>query len=211
MPAADRVSVSTSAACIPLAQQANASSWTGVLRDASRNPVASAKIEIRAVNGHPIRDATTAADGTFLISGITAGAYHISVAYHQRVWSASKSVTLPEDDTISASLQLFSTTQEVLVQTSQKSQSTAPSGRDESGQASGGERLSGSSVSSLPLNARDFSKLLLLVAGTMTDANGAANFTQQFAMNRQRGTVKPGTSLLNFDGFAPASHWAELS
>ncbi|PYX38258.1 MAG: hypothetical protein DMG81_12305 [Acidobacteria bacterium] len=79
---------------IPLAQQANASSWTGVLRDASRNPVASAKIEIRAVNGHPIRDATTAADGTFLISGITAGAYHISVAYHQRVWSASKSVTL---------------------------------------------------------------------------------------------------------------------
>src|SRR5438309_4507733 len=108
---------------IPLAQQGNASSWTGVLRDASRNPVASAKIEIRAVNGHPIRDATTAADGTFLISGITAGAYHISVAYHQRVWSASKSVTLPEDDTISASLQLFSTTQEVLVQTSQKSQS----------------------------------------------------------------------------------------
>jgi len=60
---------------IPLAQQANASSWTGVLRDASRSPVDTAKIEIRTVNGHPIRGATTAADGTFLISGITAGAY----------------------------------------------------------------------------------------------------------------------------------------
>ena len=29
----------------------------------------------------------------------------------------------------------------------------------------------------------------LLAAGTMTDANGAANFTQQFAVNGQRGTA----------------------
>ena len=54
-------------------------------------------------------------------------------------------------------------------------------------QASGGEHLSSAEVSSLPLNARDFSKLLLLAAGTMTDTNGAANFTQQFAVNGQRG------------------------
>ena len=56
-------------------------------------------------------------------------------------------------------------------------------------QASGGERLSSEEVSSLPLNERDFSKLLLLAAGTMTDTNGAANFTQQFAVNGQRGTA----------------------
>jgi hypothetical protein len=56
-------------------------------------------------------------------------------------------------------------------------------------QASGGEHLSSSEVSSLPLNSRDFSKLLLLAAGTMTDANGAANFTQQFAVNGQRGSA----------------------
>ncbi len=56
-------------------------------------------------------------------------------------------------------------------------------------QASGGETLSGTEVSSLPLNTRDFSKLLLLAAGTMTDTNGAANFTQQFAVNGQRGTA----------------------
>src|SRR5882762_8244762 len=54
-------------------------------------------------------------------------------------------------------------------------------------QGSGGETLSGTEVSSLPLNTRDFSKLLLLAAGTMTDANGAANFTQQFSTNGQRG------------------------
>jgi hypothetical protein len=44
-----------------------------------------------------------------------------------------------------------------------------------------------SAVSQLPLNKRDFSQLLLLAAGTMTDANGATNFTQQFAINGQRG------------------------
>jgi len=54
---------------------------------------------------------------------------------------------------------------------------------------SGGEHLSSGEVSSLPLNTRDFSKLLLLAAGTMTDTNGAANFTQQFATNGQRGTA----------------------
>src|SRR6266702_8968947 len=63
------------------------------------------------------------------------------------------------------------------------------SGQTKGGQASGGERLSSEEVSSLPLNERDFSKLLLLAAGTMTDTNGAANFTQQFAVNGQRGTA----------------------
>jgi len=42
-------------------------------------------------------------------------------------------------------------------------------------------------VISIPLNKRDFSQLLLLAAGTMTDTNGAANLTQQFAVNGQRG------------------------
>ena len=56
-------------------------------------------------------------------------------------------------------------------------------------QGSGGETLSGQEVASLPLNTRDFSKLLLLAAGTMTDTNGAANFTQQFAVNGQRGVA----------------------
>ena len=63
-------------------------------------------------------------------------------------------------------------------------------------QVAGGERLSSKEVSELPLNKRDFSQLLLLAAGTMTDANGAANFTQQFAVNGQRGT----TTVFAMDG-----------
>ncbi len=45
--------------------------------------------------------------------------------------------------------------------------------------ATGGEQLSSQAVSELPLNKRDFSSLLLLAAGTMTDTNGATNFTAQ--------------------------------
>ncbi len=62
--------------------------------------------------------------------------------------------------------------------------------------SSGGERLSKQEVSTLPLNKRDFSALLLLAAGTMTDSNGAANFTQQFAVNGQRGV----TTVFSTDG-----------
>jgi hypothetical protein len=53
--------------------------------------------------------------------------------------------------------------------------------------ATGGEELSSQAVSELPLNKRDFSTLLLLAAGTMTDTNGSTNFTAQFAINGQRG------------------------
>src|SRR5208282_1503663 len=63
-------------------------------------------------------------------------------------------------------------------------------------QGSGGAHLSSGEVSSLPLNQRDFSKLLLLAAGTMTDTNGAANFTQQFSVNGQRGVA----SVFAMDG-----------
>ena len=57
-------------------------------------------------------------------------------------------------------------------------------------QASGGEQLSSQQVSSLPLNKRDFTQFLQLAAGTTTDTNGAANFTQQFAVNGQRGSSR---------------------
>ncbi len=91
---------------------------------------------------------------------------------------------------------------------------------------SGGEQLSSSTVSDIPLNKRDFSALLLLAAGTSTDANGATNFTQQFAINGQRGveatfaidgsdTSDPelgGATFSNFnvdaiEGIASSSGW----
>ena len=69
---------------------------------------------------------------------------------------------------------------------------TPAAGKPAPGAASdstGGEQLSSRQVSALPLNKRDFSQLLLLASGTQTDTNGAANFTQQFTVNGQRGTA----------------------
>ena len=79
--------------------------------------------------------------------------------------------------------------------TSQDQNPAEPEAVPES-KSSGGERLSKKEVSTLPLNKRDFSALLLLAAGTMTDTNGAANFTQQFAVNGQRGV----TTVFAMDG-----------
>src|SRR6202011_1217274 len=98
-------------------------------------------------------------------------------------------VIIRHGTTLAMALQLSDERQALLVE--------VPTENAAASQASGGEHLSGSEVSSLPLNARDFSKLLLLAAGTMTDANGAANFTQQFAVNGQRGTA----TVFAIDGF----------
>jgi hypothetical protein len=68
-------------------------------------------------------------------------------------------------------------------QASQSQQASAQ--QDNSGE--GNTQLSSQQVASLPLNKRDFTKLLALAGGTTTDTNGANNFTLQFAINGQRG------------------------
>ena len=91
-------------------------------------------------------------------------------------------------------------------------------------ETTGGVDLSSKAVSQLPLNKRDFSQLLLLAAGTMTDANGATNFTQQFAINGQRGVeatfAMDGADIVNMGlpantlvgaGFGEISHTAGTS
>jgi hypothetical protein len=94
---------------------------------------------------------------------------------------------LPDGDALAADLELSAQNQTLAV---------LPRANVVSQQASGGEVLSSGQVSSLPLIERDFSKLLLLTAGTMTDTNGAANFTQQFTVNGLRGT----TAVFAMDG-----------
>ena len=75
----------------------------------------------------------------------------------------------------------------------QASQAPQPQGQQAGAQPeNSGEnttQLSSQQVASLPLNKRDFTKLLALAGGTTTDTNGANNFTLQFAINGQRGTA----------------------
>jgi hypothetical protein len=158
-----------------------ATSWHGTLRDDAGNPAGGAILKLHQVGNDRQAEATTLPSGAFTFDGLTAGEYELSAIWNGKTWAKSGPMDIEDGLSLTWGLQL-SSGQEIRV-------ITAPAAEPNSPQASGGERLSSGEVSSLPLNERDFSKLLLLAAGTMTDANGAANFTQQYAVNGQRGTA----------------------
>ncbi len=150
-----------------------------------------ALVRLQSVSTTREYSATTLSDGMFAFPELPPDRYALSIHVADKQWKAASPLSLDQPNLASANLQLTSSG-EVLREATEAS----TSGKDAS-QASGGEHLSSSEVSSLPLNARDFSKLLLLAAGTMTDTNGAANFTQQFAVNGQRGSA----TVFSLDGF----------
>jgi hypothetical protein len=171
-------------------------SWNGVVSDSSGKPVAGAIVKLHSSAGHDY-SATTSADGRFALAGIAAASYEVSVKIADKEWKAAAPITIKEATAVTAGLQLPPPRRISAGQTQQQELRIISSGPEASAQASGGEHLSSTEVSSLPLNVRDFSKLLLLAAGTMTDTNGAANFTQQFAVNGQRGA----STVFALDGF----------
>lgn len=150
-------------------------------------PVANVSVILSASTGDTEYRATTAAKGAFAFTQVKAGSYWVSVADSGKQWKTTEFVVLPADQQFNADIQLSTQTHSIVVILR-----PAPA-RDGAGE---GMRLSSKEVSSLPLNERDFSKLLLLAAGTMTDTNGAANFTQQFVVNGQRGV----TAVFAMDG-----------
>src|SRR2546425_1444502 len=172
-------------------------SWHGIMRDEGGRPLASAVAELQAASregpiesaGHPaLTTFKTISDekGSFEFGQLPAGRYSVVARWRGRT-AGPAALELGEGERMSAALEAsFDRGQLVL-----RAAAGAPESR-----SSGGERLSSSEVSSLPLNKRDFSQLLLLAAGTMSDVNGAANFTQQFAVNGQRGS----TAVFAMDG-----------
>ena len=158
-----------------------ASSWTGTLRGSDGKPIRGATVKLRLAGSQEISQSTTGEDGAFGFAGLAAGDYKVSASREGKTWTAASPVSVKDGITLTIALELGG-----------QGELRVVSGQESAGggaQASGGQSLSSGQVSSLPLNERDFSKLLLLAAGTMTDANGAANFTQQFAVNGQRGTA----------------------
>jgi hypothetical protein len=165
---------------VPSLHSTPPSSWSGVLRDAGGNPVGMATVKLIAADSKQEYFATTSASGQFAFIGIVADSYTLTVNAGSKTWTAVGPLIIKDGATLTAEVRLPAEGQVLRVTLAQNVASP---------QASGGEHLSTGEVSSLPLNERDFSKLLLLAAGTMTDTNGAANFTQQFAVNGQRGSA----------------------
>jgi hypothetical protein len=156
----------------------SATSWSGVVRTAAGQAVPGAKVTVSTTEKK--QTAITGADGQFSIESVTHGPHTVTVRLTGRGPTAPITVNVT-----GATLALTVSDQNMLsVAAAQHTNST---GGSNAASGTGGEKLSSQAVSELPLNGRDFSTLLLLAAGTMTDVNGQTNFTQQFAINGQRG------------------------
>lgn len=167
--------------------QSPSASWRGALRDAAGNPRLGASVELRDVRSGRVFSSATDAGGAFTFSDLPSGSYSVSVRWRGGTATAARPLEIREGDRLDTSLAIAAGGDELILR-----HTLGEAGA----QTSGGERLSSRQVSELPLNKRDFSQLLLLAAGTMTDTNGAANFTQQFAINGQRAT----TAMFAMDG-----------
>src|SRR5450432_755744 len=161
--------------------------WTGVVRTAAGESVAGAKVTVYTAAAKGKMTAVTGSDGRFAIADIRPGPHTVSVQLPARGPTASTRV-----DITGIAVALTVSDQNVLSiaanpQTSAGVSNGNPGTTSNPVSGTGEEKLSSQKVNELPLNGRDFSTLLLLAAGTMTDVNGQTNFTQQFAINGQRG------------------------
>ena len=144
--------------------------WHGVLRDSSAKPVTGAIVRLSGASGKD--QSATNSSGQFQLA-LPVGQYRLTLAIGNHKINYNRPVYVATGN--AAVVLTLTGDGELIVAIS------------DTNQATGGEKLSSQAVSELPLNKRDFSALLLLAAGTMTDTNGATNFTQQFAINGQRG------------------------
>jgi hypothetical protein len=154
------------------AQQPAPPAWQGAVRTAGGAPIVAATVRLAAKKASA--EAVTGADGRFHLTGLPEGQYRLTVEVGGKKIEHSTAIDVAAG------------APPVLLTLSARGELTV-SALQEQPVATGGEELSSQAVSELPLNKRDFSTLLLLAAGTMTDANGATNFTAQFAINGQRG------------------------
>ncbi len=181
---------------LPLCSQQTVAgaSWSGVLRTAAGPPISGSTVElVEQTATHKAHRAVTQADGRFAFHRLPPLRYTLfaiiggrRTAYAQIIdlTSTDLAIGLTQPDPtsspkpVAARDVLLTLTEQGVLSLQQPEAAT---------ETASGVALSSHAVSELPLNKRDISQLLLLAAGTMTDANGAANFTQQFAINGQRG------------------------
>src|SRR5712672_2579954 len=175
------------AIAVPLnAQQAATTTWTGVVRRAAGQAVPGAKVTVSTMGKK--QTAITGSDGKFSIESVAQEPHTVTVQLTGHGPTTPLAVNIS-----SASVALTVSDQNVLSIAANPQTAAAgvsngnPSTTSNPASGTGGEKLSSQKVNELPLNGRDFSTLLLLAAGTMTDVNGQTNVTQQFAINGQRG------------------------
>ena len=154
-----------------LVGQTNAVGLSGVLERSDGAPVRGGRVTLNS--GLDPVEMTTTDGGLFRLPGLATRRYSVQVEAQGRKYLGS---LLLDDPAAAGRVTLILEPDDTVQVTLSAAKAV-----------SGGEQLDSKAVSEIPLNKRDFSQLLLLSAGTTADPSGAANFTQQFAINGQRG------------------------
>src|SRR5580700_2340588 len=139
---------------------AQTGSITGVVRDSSGAVIPGASVVITSVDkGHSF-SATTNADGSYLIAGLAAGTYNLSIAQHGFKKFEAKEIVLEvaQKARVDASLQIGDVATEVAVQGTSVAQVDT-----QSAEMSG--VVTQKEISQLVLNGRNYTQLVTLVPG----------------------------------------------
>ncbi|WP_044176720.1 beta-sandwich domain-containing protein [Granulicella mallensis] len=151
--------------------QAPTSNWNGVLRTDRFLPAKEGTVLLDSGTNH--YSAAVNTEGAFSFQSVNAGLYSVTVRSAGNFYRSVTQVSIPSA-AVGVTLKLGRDGSVEMVNT-------------EIGRVVDTDQLTNKGVSEIPLNKRDFSQILLLAAGTSSDTNGASNFTQQFAINGQRG------------------------
>jgi carboxypeptidase family protein len=140
---------------------------TGTVRDSSGAVVPGAEVKIRAAAGGNDRTTTTNADGDYLAAGLPGGTYDITISANGfKTFKADRVVLrVAQKARVDASLQVGNVTTEVVVQGEQLNQVET-----QSSELAG--TVTGTQVTQLELNGRNYTQLLALTPGA-TNQSGA--------------------------------------
>jgi hypothetical protein len=151
--------------------QASTSNLNGVLRTDGFVPANAGTVLLDSATNR--YSAAVNTEGAFSFQNLNAGLYSVTVLAVGKLYRSATQVSIPSA-AVGVTLKLGRDGSVEMAST-------------EIGRVVGTDQLTNKGVSEIPLNKRDFSQILLLAAGTSSDTNGASNFTQQFAINGQRG------------------------
>jgi hypothetical protein len=159
---------------------------TGTVQDPSGGLIASAKVEIvNEATGQVVRDLTTDSSGSFTATLLPVGSYSVGVS---AVGFATTKFTgvlvrVTETTRMTAALKVTQTTETVTVSAQVATINTA--------NASTGEALDSTTVSTLPSPTQNFQQLLALSTGASSDINNGGDLgrgTARIMVNGQRET-----------------------
>src|ERR1700678_2494052 len=157
----------------------------GTVTDSSGAALVGATVQIHNVDTGIDRITTTATDGSYLIPELPIGTYNVIVEMSgfQKVATNGLTVDIGAERRVDVSLKPGQVNQQIVV-----------SGEEVPVVETSSDTLGGSfeseSVESLPINGRDYTKLLILVPGATGEPNGGGDSPGsygQFSVNGSRG------------------------